>query len=256
MSATHRFASNFSWAFACWLLRKSGASNSTTPLLEAARRGHEDVVELLLAVPDIDVNLRGGSECSSTPLLSASARGHHRVVKRLLDAPGIEVNMAGCHGRTPLWSAASCGHLTTVQALLAAPSVLPNKADKEGRTPLWAAAHGGRKEVVEALLQVSERWSWTVSLPPHEHLRPVRSAPPHQASRNSITLTGGGGQHFWYSRECRGAGGAHGLISGLLRGACIPWRTMLQLLSPSPTTAITWGTPEHGFSPFPPHVPV
>jgi len=53
-----------------------------TPLLWAARNGHEDVVRILLGRDDVDPNLP--SEDGQTPLLQAAYGGREGVVKSLL----------------------------------------------------------------------------------------------------------------------------------------------------------------------------
>ena len=93
-----------------------------------------DVVEALLAVPDIDVNATGkemfGGDTNRndkdidekdkdgveyTALMWASAKGHLEIVKALLDA-GAEVNTS-LEGRTALDWATLRGHDDVAQAL-------------------------------------------------------------------------------------------------------------------------------------------
>jgi ankyrin repeat protein len=68
-----------------------------TPLMEAVRNGHAEVVKLLLAHKEVDVNKAG---YGGTPLLAAVARRHAEVVKLLLEE-GVDVNKAYL-GLTPL----------------------------------------------------------------------------------------------------------------------------------------------------------
>ena len=82
-----------------------------TALSLAAALGHEDVVELLLAVDIIDVN-RG----PLPPLLGAAARGHTQIVAKLL-AAGADVEQTGAGPATPLLAALVKNHLLTVKLL-------------------------------------------------------------------------------------------------------------------------------------------
>ena len=105
-----------------------------SPLMYASKNGMLDVVEALLAVPDIDVNATGkemfGGDTNRkkknidekdkdgveyTALMWASAKGHLEIVKALLDA-GAEVNTS-LEGRTALDWATLRGHDDVAQAL-------------------------------------------------------------------------------------------------------------------------------------------
>ena len=60
------------------------------------QEGHEGVVRLLLAKPDVDINLATTDE-GFTPLMAASL--HPDVVQLLLDHPDIDVNQGGAHNQ-------------------------------------------------------------------------------------------------------------------------------------------------------------
>jgi hypothetical protein len=84
-----------------------------TALMYAALYGHEEIVGLILS--------RGGSvkvfgpECTS---LEAASRGQsERIVRRFLDA-GIDVNSQNCYGETALMWAAGTGATDIVRLLL------------------------------------------------------------------------------------------------------------------------------------------
>ena len=70
-------------------------------LHRAATGGDAAEVRRILAIPGVDVNLKG--EWEGTPLYWASEEGHSEVVKLLLAAPGIDVNRANEDGKTPLY---------------------------------------------------------------------------------------------------------------------------------------------------------
>jgi len=96
----------------------------------ASEYGSTDVVELLLAVPGIDVNLADNE--GQTPLYWASRRGHSEVVELLLRAPGIDVNRPNQDGETPLYRASYGVHAEVVVLLAAAgeeePPPLPQRS--------------------------------------------------------------------------------------------------------------------------------
>jgi hypothetical protein len=109
---------------------RGGAVHSAFPLLEAARRGHRNVVSVLLhSAPGLDVNQRAGGEYSSTALLAAAARGHEGVIQELIHAQGLDLNAVGTGGKTALRLAAGAGHAGAVAALLEASGVEVGRAN-------------------------------------------------------------------------------------------------------------------------------
>ena len=120
-----------------------------TPLMWAARNGHERVVEILLRQDNVipDKPCKKGQ----TPLWNASRNGHEGIVKILL---GRDVNpdRPNKYGQTPLWSAACTGHEEVVKLLLGLGDVNPDMPDDEGQTPFMLAAKYGHAGVM-ALLQ-------------------------------------------------------------------------------------------------------
>ena len=93
--------------------------NSSAVLIGASDIGRTEDVQLLLAVPGINVNYT--VQDGLTALLLASDRGHTAIVRMLLDVQGIDVNRASIRGnRTALMSAIFNGHTSIVRLLLAA----------------------------------------------------------------------------------------------------------------------------------------
>jgi len=86
-----------------------------TPLRAASRKGHLDVVHLLLQ-HNADVNDARGP-MNWTALHEASDYGDPKVVNLLLEH-GAEVNVISSAHNTPLWCASFWGHLEVVQMLL------------------------------------------------------------------------------------------------------------------------------------------
>lgn len=125
-----------------------------TPLLLAANNGHEAMGKLLLATGQVDVNLTDDS--GYTPLLAAATRGHEALVKLLLATSQVDVNLKNMFGYTPLSAAATNGHEAVVKLLLTTAQVDVNSKDHYGYTPLLAAAMHGHKAVVKLLLATSQ----------------------------------------------------------------------------------------------------
>jgi len=159
-----------------------------TPLVWAARNGHERVVEILLKRGGIDPGKQGrdgqtplgwaafnGQEGMAnmflerdevnpdipdnngrTPLRYAAFNGHERVVKILLEREEVNPDMLDYKDETPLSGAAWNGHEGVVKMLLERDEVNPDAPDNYGRTPLQCAAFNGHVGVVKMLLRRDE----------------------------------------------------------------------------------------------------
>ncbi|RYP56140.1 hypothetical protein DL771_012085 [Monosporascus sp. 5C6A] len=88
-----------------------------TPLIAASKKGHIDVVRLLLATNGVNADLMD-SESGQTPLSWAAANGYEAVVQLLLDTGKVDIDSRDNNGRTPLQWAAEKGHETIVRLLL------------------------------------------------------------------------------------------------------------------------------------------
>ena len=147
-------------------------STGTTPLIWAARYGHEEVVRLLLRQKHIQLDQQDANS-GRTALSWAAGNGHEGVVRLFLGprfanpgsidclggeaagaAGGRHVNPdSSCkYGQTPLSWAARNGHERTVELLLAHKDVNPDSPSKSGRTPLSWAARNDHERVAELLL--------------------------------------------------------------------------------------------------------
>lgn len=89
-------------------------SPETDALLRAARAGNADTVRTLLESPNADVN--GVDENGNTPLIEAARFGHDEVVRALLIAKA-DANAKNNEGKTALMLASEGGHDETVRAL-------------------------------------------------------------------------------------------------------------------------------------------
>lgn len=116
---------------------------NSKPLYFAAREGLVDVVEMILAESDEDLESRGGSR-GSTPLHCAAALGHMDVVITLLQA-GANAREHNAKGETGLQWAVAGGHDRRIAKALidagADPCVMDHPFNPEGfrttnQTPL------------------------------------------------------------------------------------------------------------------------
>lgn len=139
-------------------LVKGGASRAA--LLEAAARGHEPVIDVLLkgdANPDIR------DDEGRTALFWSASQGYFKSVQRLL-AGQANPTIADKHGTTPLMLAAKSGYLKMAEALLdqgADIDAVDGEPDRfetgrlqqrSGNSALIFAARGGHLELVRLLL--------------------------------------------------------------------------------------------------------
>ena len=98
----------------CNTTKKATRSPETDALFRAATAGNADTVRTLLASPNVDVN--GVDEHGNTPLIQAARFGHDDVVEALLIGKA-NVNAKNDEGKTALMLAAEGGHDDTVRAL-------------------------------------------------------------------------------------------------------------------------------------------
>lgn len=120
-----------------------------TGLIRAAKKGHTNVVKLLLQIPGIDVNARDKNGLSA--LLHATRRRHLDVVSLLLQNEKVNINCTDEHGRTPLM--VGCQKRVDVSMFLRHPNIDLNQIDVSGKvTALTLAARYGHKQAVERLV--------------------------------------------------------------------------------------------------------
>jgi ankyrin repeat protein len=117
------------------------------PLSHAARFGHLQMVDLLLArgAPINARNLAG-----ATALYFAAEGGQAPIVQRLIER-GADVKLAGRSGISPVAAAAYAGNDAIVEALLAR-GADERAPDETGKPPIVYAAAGARLDIVKRLL--------------------------------------------------------------------------------------------------------
>ena len=122
--------------------------NKTTPLSEAAKNSHYEVVQRLLN-SSADPNKADIDE--ETPLYFAAKRGRKDIAQLLLDS-GTDPNKANIYGDTPLHMAARDSHFEVVQLLLKC-GADRNQVSRDGMTPLHLAEASGHTYTIQLLRQ-------------------------------------------------------------------------------------------------------
>ena len=140
----------------CEVLLKKGKANvkettdGFTPLLAAAQCGHTKVCELLLANGS---DLKEKSPITLyTVLHEAAGRGHDSLLQLLLAHKAVDVNSRERGDGTPLHCASQEGHLASVVALLQA-GADPMLPQDDGALPIHLAAGDNHHEVVKILIK-------------------------------------------------------------------------------------------------------
>ena len=120
-------------------------------LFDAAWSGSvDDLSSLLRDRPDVNVNWTNPDKYQWTPLHAASLRGRVEVAKLLLAHPNIHVNLKSKFGETPFLL--GCQISCVVALLLKDPRVDVTLEDNKGCTPLWYASSSGKLDVIEWLI--------------------------------------------------------------------------------------------------------
>jgi ankyrin repeat protein len=124
-------------------------SGGDTPLIHASREGHTKSVKTLI---EYDANLNTQNEAGESPLLEAIyGGGHFEVVKSLVDA-GADLSLKKENGYAPLIGTGEEGHARIAEFLLEQ-GANPNIQEDKGLTALWLAAQNGHREVISVLLE-------------------------------------------------------------------------------------------------------
>jgi ankyrin repeat protein len=118
-------------------------------LLRALQSKHDDVAEVLVVRPELDVNAQGSN--GITALMQYVIRNDKNRIQNLLDR-GANPNLRDDEQDTALHLAAQRGDIDIVRMLLAKEADV-NAKNKLGGTPLMWAGVYGHEEVARALLE-------------------------------------------------------------------------------------------------------
>ncbi|KAF0714668.1 hypothetical protein As57867_003749, partial [Aphanomyces stellatus] len=115
----------------------------------------QGILPLLSEIRELDKSNKDNEdpiELEGTPLLIAMYLGRADVVALLIACDNVDVNAANQDNDTPLGLACALGASDLVQVLLARPQIQPNVTNKLGQSPLHVATIQGHSELVRLLL--------------------------------------------------------------------------------------------------------
>lgn len=124
--------------------------NGYTALMYAVFYNHENIVKLLLQVPNININARNNN--GWTALMFASKMGNQNIVKLLLNNSDIDVNVNTIDG-TALSLAAQYGEEDVVKLLLQVPGIEIDARADYGITALMKASKMSNHNIAKLLLE-------------------------------------------------------------------------------------------------------
>jgi len=110
------------------------------------------VREILARHPELDLNHFGAQSPDSTPLHEACRLGHTDIVSLLLGHPGIDVNPRNSLGETPFYHACLHGHSAVVKLLMKDSRVDVNCAARETFSSLWWVAFHGKMDILRWMI--------------------------------------------------------------------------------------------------------
>ena len=119
----------------------------------AVSANHEELLELLLSNPNIDVNT--GDSNGETALMIACKKGFEKIAKRLLEVPDICVNGRSKDGNWfALKYAVSKDNLKILNLLLSHHKIDVNNRDAYNFTALMLSCYEGHSEITKRLIDV------------------------------------------------------------------------------------------------------
>ena len=117
---------------------------------DAAKNGKvEEVKDILRKNPSLNVNWKNEGVGAYTTLFVACFHGHDSVVSILLAHPDIDPNLKNTSGNTPFLIACANGNTSCVRLLLQDQRVMVNEPANDGCTPLREAAQQGHQDAIK-----------------------------------------------------------------------------------------------------------
>ena len=107
-------------------------SSNKTSLTLAVLNDHEQVVDLFLSWPGVDVNAK--DHTNSTALHYVCGSSNLAILKKLLTVPGLLLNEKSNNGLVPIAWAIRFGNVEAVRLMVAVPEVDLEVMDKQGRS--------------------------------------------------------------------------------------------------------------------------
>jgi len=119
-------------------------------MLAAATKGDaEELAELMRQDPGFNVNMElDGDGYTLLHYACMGSDSRSPVIPLLLAHPDIDVNVKDDYGQTPFFGACDGGHPSCVREMLRDSRVNPNEPRNDGSTPLWRAAWYGRLDII------------------------------------------------------------------------------------------------------------
>ncbi|KAK0432044.1 hypothetical protein EV421DRAFT_1911347 [Armillaria borealis] len=135
-------------------LNQGADPRNDLPLGVAAQEGHLEMVKMLLARDDVDVNQTDPERRYRTPLMEAARNGHPEVVRAILESERMDsLNKVCENGASALFWAVWGGYSGVVRILLAQPGIEATMWDENYESPLMVAAGRGHSDIVRMLLE-------------------------------------------------------------------------------------------------------
>jgi len=119
-------------------------------MLSAVREGDaKKLADLMRKDPGFNVNLAVDGNGWTLLHHACSEDSSSAVIPLLLAHPDIDVNVKTNHGTTPFYFASGNGHTSCVRETLKDSRVKVNEPHDGGYTPLWWAASNGRLDIIK-----------------------------------------------------------------------------------------------------------
>ena len=124
---------------------KNDKDSDYTALYRACVNGHDSIVSILLAHPDIDVNVKNGN--GYTPFNTARNNSKISCVELLLHDSRVNPNEPNNSGETPLRNGAAAGQLAFIKLWIASGREMDLGKPGDAKTVAWTDAIGKAKQL-------------------------------------------------------------------------------------------------------------